>query len=267
MPKQALFIDGVDLATLGVTVERDPRGIRDAPSFVWPTKDVPGRIGPLVTATRPKIGPRTLDLTITVEGGTYAGARANARQVAALLDKTRTGTVDVSFVDDQTREYRCRLLSGAGANLRPFFIQPYERYRLRLVAHDPRLYKTTSTVLNVDPGPTDITLGTAPVRPVIRINGAITDPTLTYRDSAAGVVALMDFTITLSAAQWIDIDCEAHTIVDHTAANRIDTLTSGDFFEFSIVDGDFSVPDWPTIERSPSGGAGVTVTYFEADWS
>lgn len=73
------------------------------------------------------------------------------------------------------------------------------------------------------PAPVTVTNnGNFKAYPRIRITGPVTNPTI--RNTVNNLQ--MAFTITLTAGQYIDIDVEKRTLIDHTGANRFSTLSS-----------------------------------------
>jgi len=72
-------------------------------------------------------------------------------------------------------------------------------------------------------------LGTGPVRPVLTINGAATNPTITLYNNQGAAVGAMALTVTTSATDVLVIDSDAKTI-QLNGVNHLDYITTGDFF-------------------------------------
>jgi phage-related protein len=98
-------------------------------------------------------------------------------------------------------------------------------------------------------------LGTGPSRPVLTITGVAVNPSITLYNSLGVLVGTMTLTVTTIASDILVIDCDAKTI-KLNGVNRLDLLTSGDFFVIDPSDGNFDGAG-PTIATS-SGGLGIS---------
>jgi predicted phage tail component-like protein len=98
-------------------------------------------------------------------------------------------------------------------------------------------------------------LGTGPSRPVLTITGVAVNPSIALYNSLGVLVGTMTLTVTTVAADILVIDNDAKTI-KLNGANRLDLLTSGDFFTIDPSDANFDGVG-PTFTTS-SGALGVS---------
>lgn len=84
-----------------------------------------------------------------------------------------------------------------------------------------------------------VPLGTGPVRPLLRIDGAAVNPTIALVDANGTTVGSITLTVTTIAGDVLLIDCNTKTITLN-GAPRLDILTSGDFFTIDPIDGNFA---------------------------
>jgi phage-related protein len=103
-------------------------------------------------------------------------------------------------------------------------------------------------------------LGTAVVRPLVRINGVSVNPVITLYNKAGVAMASITLTITTIAGDILEIDMDAKT-VKKNGVSQIATISAGDFFSIDPADQtNFGAPG-PSINSS--SGA-VTVEYRRA---
>lgn len=98
-------------------------------------------------------------------------------------------------------------------------------------------------------------LGTGPVRPVLTISGVAVNPSITLYNSLGALVGTMVLTVTTISTDILVIDCDAKTI-KLNGVNRVDLLTSGDFFTIDPADPAFNGLG-PTIASS-SGALSIS---------
>lgn len=120
--------------------------------------------------------------------------------------------------------------------------------QLRAIAHP-----TSSAVVASG---NEMPLGTGPVRPVLTLWGVAVNPTISLYNSVGGLVGTMALTVTTIASDVIVIDCDAKTI-RLNGANRVDLLTSGDFFLIEPTDPNFD----GTGPRFTSSSGALSVSY------
>jgi predicted phage tail component-like protein len=102
--------------------------------------------------------------------------------------------------------------------------------------------------------PTQMPLGTGITRPVVRIDGAAVNPVIALVGADGTTIATMNLTVTTVAGDVLLIDMDSRTITLN-GVNRIDILTSGDFFSIDPADANFS-GNGPSIGTS-SGALSV----------
>ena len=243
-------INGTDPRTLGlVTAE-----VRDAmgdPSRAFPASSVLGRAGATRLTTRPDVGVRRLVAPGTIRGTSAADARAKYDSLANLF---ATETVTVIMADALDRELVClcetfRVLPQAAQIIARDL--PVE---IVLVAFDPYWRQTTDTSVALSAVAAACPLGTAPVRPVLTLSGAATNPLYTLNHHNGTTIATLGLTLTTVAGDSLVVDCDRMQITLN-GADRLDVLTSGDFLELDVrTQGAYGASQWPTLTLS-SGAA------------
>lgn len=260
MPPRTILIDGWDAGQAGVVVTDGLRGKLDGPEARYPSVAVPGRISTVRLTSEPVYQTTTLRVPILVEADTRA---VMLSRLDELKWRLAGRDLRVTFVDDETREFRALQAALEAQSTPPDLSQRAVEMRLLLEMKDPRVYDTTDTAVALSTSPAATPLGTAPVGPVVRIDGGVTDPTVTYRDNGGTVVETMGLTVALAGGQWVEVDMEAQTIEREDGTPHPEYLTSGTFFRLDPRDGDYPGSSWPTLELSGSTG---TATYRRAWW-
>lgn len=252
----ALYLNDVNLRRLGYIVER-VEGWADVPGLQPLSHVVPGRAGEVVLAGYAgDVPPRTITVSGTLLASSLTALVSARRQLAALV---AGGLLEV-----RTLEAPDVMHVGLGSLITVPFERQFrsvgqkgERITLTFLCTDPRAYTRAPTIVALATTRVACPLGTAPVAPVLRIYGSATNPTVTYRTAGGVSRQAMGFTITLAAADYLEIDCGAKTVtksVSGTVSNAIDTLSSGDFPVLDPGDGDFLTGSWPTLELSAGAG-------------
>ncbi len=252
--RTALWINDYPVSRLGLHVER-VEGWADLPTFTLVAESVPGRAGLVVLAGQAgAVAAREVLVSGALVRPTASALPGARRQLLALAG---AGLVELRIVDAPEVVLagyltRC-ILGGFDRQFRANGL----RVALTFTCPDPRALSRCATVVALTTSPAACPLGTAPVAPVIRIFGAATNPVLTYRTAGGVSRQTMGFTITLASTDYLEIDCEAKTVlksVSGTVTNAIDTLTSGDFPTLDPHDGDYLLSSWPTLEVSAGAG-------------
>ena len=256
MAADLLYVDGVDVDTLGVRIGRDLVGPRDGPDIGGPTAPVLGRVGHVTLSDAPPGKPRTLRF----HGIQVAETVQDLVGGGGLLDRLKRlvydGVVRVRTGDMTDREYlgTCRLVVGP---VGPWRTMHAHTVQLVFTCDDPLAQSLAPVTVGFAGGATECPLGTAVSSPLIRIGDIATNPVVTCRDHLGRVVQTMGFTATLGAGAWLEIDCEQQTIVDQAGAQQAATLTSGDFLELNPFDAPREAltngGPWPTLEVSTGG--------------
>lgn len=260
MARRTLIVDGNDLSEQGFTLTRGLRGIMGTPVFDYPSERPPGRIDAIRLSTKPEYQDRTLLLPGVVDQGTRAALRSAMADLAARLSP---GEHTFRFVDDETVEFVGLVREVDGISVEPDLTQTAADLTVRVQCLDPRLREVSDTVVAFTTA-TDMPLGNAPVRPVIRITGSATNPTVTYKDSGGTTVTTLGLTVSIGAGDWVEVDCAEQTIVDQAGASHPEYLTSGTFIELDPTDGDYVTDTWPTLEVDSGDGQ---ATYRKRWWA
>jgi phage-related protein len=250
-----VLINGVDAkVTYGFAYERAD-GWLDAPARKTPSAAVLKRGG-----ERALDNPRDQARSITIKGTVIGTSAQDARDKtdALKLALSKNTGAQITFDDLLTRFIIARCESFKVPPFGPSMIQRKLAVEIILVAYDPFTYSTGNTGPITLDGTTTVhqSIGTAPSRPIITLTGAQTNPVLVMWDTTGTVVlGTISLTVTMIAGDTLVIDCDAKTI-KLNGNNRLDTLTSGDFFLFDPL-----VDTSPSLQYS-SGGAGAgTGTY------
>lgn len=253
-----MLINGLDAkTTYGVTITDAP-GWSDAPPRSTPSAQVLKRGGARVLGD-PRDQPRQISLRGWIHGTSTQDAR-NKADALKLAIKKLTGA-KLSFDDYPTRYVIARCDSLRVPALSLSMVTPKLQFEATLTAHDPYSYDNAS----VGPVALDGTannhqaLGTGPSKPIITLVGAKTNPVLTLWD-ATGLVQLgqLTFTVVLGGGDTLVIDCDAKT-VKLNGVNRVDLLTTGDFFIFEPL-----VDTAPAIAMTGTGAGTGSFTYRKA---
>ncbi len=247
-----IFVEGVDLATLGLQVSRIT-GWRDGVRANWPRKKVPGRWGAVIVSSSPEYDERTIIIDGTILGDDLATVLANWDEVKWRLSSDEQEYI---FVDDVTRVFNARAARVTAIGIDPHMTQTANRVRINLLLADPRIRDDAPTIVSsIGAADKDLPLGTAPSFATINVVGTGSF-TLTYKDSSGATVALLTMT---GATSPVDIDMETQQITDG-GGNAIHLMTSGGFFAFDPADGDYSIPNWPTLRSGAGDIAAATYT-------
>lgn len=253
----AIYLNDYNPRRLGYVVER-VEGWADVAALQPTAQDVPGRAGELaLTGALGTMSPRTVTVYGTLLAASAAALVAARRD---LIERASRGLIELRTVDAPDVMHQ-GILTGlvTAAYDRQFRAvgRKGERVTLTFTCLDPRAYSTAPTVVALATTRAPCPLGSAPVAPLVRIFGAATNPVLTYRGISGVVRQSLGFTLTLAAADFLEIDCEAKTVtksVSGVVSNAIDTLSSGDFPTLDPGDGDYGASAWPTLELSAGAG-------------
>jgi hypothetical protein len=220
--------------------------------------EMPGTLGAVRLHTRPSGGVAS----VSVEGTVVATTSALLTTAIRNLKGWCAGAVALKTVHD-ANTFLAVSYVGTSAEVRyPLGGALFAcDMTLEFEAADPFWQDTSLTTATFTGGAASTALGTADSYPLVRITGALTNPTITVKNSAGATVATMAFTIVLAnAAHYLEIDCTpitGRTIVKHTGALSAaeDTLTSGGFFGFLYANADPVTPTWGTIEVAVTAGS------------
>ena len=264
----ALIVDDYDLSNIGVTVlAADPR--RGGAPMRYAVEQVADRPEGVLLNSEPQYESYTVDIEILLQGTSIANYYTRLYELQARLRGQVTGVergvVELEWDDQTSKVFRARLLSMTPTRMNDVLLTA-DRHVLSFLLLDPfRRDESTSSVNGITTA-TAIPLGSAPCWPVIRLNGdagGVGAVTILYKTSTGTTRKTLSFTFapTLGAADWVDIDMEAATIIDDASANRRDERTLGTDFPWMLDprDGVYVSSSWPTLETS-DGDLDVTYT-------
>lgn len=259
-PTGLLFVNDVDLASLGVSIARPLRGPWDGLDLRQSAAPVLGSLGQVPLTDAPVANPRQIVATGRQQGATTSALLTLEDDLKHLL---YDGIVRVRVGDRADREWEARAIlrvTPVGA----WQTRTVQDVEMVFTCEDPAAQDVTPTVVDFAAGATECPLGTAVSKPVLRIGDTATNPVLTVRDHLGQVVQTMGLTITIGAGAWLEIDCEAQTIVDQAGANQADTFDgSTNFLELNPYHGAGLSGPYPTLEIS---GGSLAVAEYRKRW-
>ncbi len=242
-----------DLNDFGFIV--DPiTGVFDGPAVSKPTASQPGRLDVAVLNSRVTGEEREVTVTGMVMAATPSALTTNLRNLIGWCRRA----VALKTVHDANSYLPIDRVTVTTTHPPAQGIAKSCSVTIGFIATDPLWYATSASAVSFAGGATQMPLGAAPSKPVIRITGALTNPTITLKNSSGATVGTMGFTVVLAnAAHYIEIDCANRTIVHNTGANADGSglLTSGDFLTLDQADADTVTPTWPTLEVAVTAGA------------
>jgi phage-related protein len=241
-----------DLNDFGFIV-RTIRGVFDGRVANYPTAELPGRLDTAVLDTSATGSPRDVVVEGTVEAATIAALTTAIRDLTGWCARA----VALKTVHDTASFLQVKQVTVSTTPPDMQGIVTAHPVTITFRAFDPLWYSTSLSAVSFSAA-TAMPLGTAPSKPVIRVTGAYTNPTITLKNSSAVTVGTMVFTVVLAnAAHYIEIDCANRTIVHNTGSNADGSalLTSGNFLTLDPSDADTTVPTWPTLEAAVSAGS------------
>jgi hypothetical protein len=250
-----------DLADFGFVIRR-PNDMFSGPRRTYPTIGMPGVMQAVRLNASPTGGVRSVTIQGTVVAATSALLTTNIRNLRGYCAQA----VALKTLHDANSFLQVSKVHATVSPHYPLTGLRAAEVTIEFEAADPFWYATSQTTATFTAAPASTPLGTADSYPLVRITGALTNPTITVKDSGGVTVATMALTITLAnAAHYVEIDCApitGRTIVKHTGSLSAaeDTLTSGDFFGFLVANADIVTPAYGTIEASVSAGAIASAT-------
>jgi hypothetical protein len=231
-----------------------------APSWLdAPRRDIPSakilRRGGARVLDTPRDQSRQLTLKGTIISTTTQDARDKIDALKLALS-IPTGA-QLTFDDLLTRYVIARCESFRVPPFGPSMIQRKLAVEVMLTAHDPFSYDTTlTTVAGNTPA---LPLGTGPMRPVITLTGAVTNPVITWKNNAGATVGSLTLTVIMIAGDVLIVDSDLKTI-KLNGVNRLDLLTAGDFFTFDPADPQYQAP-YGTFTVAPAPGTSTSTSY------
>jgi hypothetical protein len=257
-----------DLRDFGFVLER-PIGVFSSPVVSYASAQLPGVLAGIRLHSTPTGSARSF----SIEGNVVATSAATLTSRLRDLTGWCARAVAVKSVHDSSTFLRVRQASVTVDPIYPIAGPDYAaRVIIEFEAVDGLWYATSTTTATFTGGAASTALGTAISYPVVRVTGALTNPTITVKDSSGATVATMGLTVVLAnAAHYVEIDmtpATGRTIVKHTGSlsTAEDLLTSGDFFGFDPANADTVTPTWGTIEVAVTAGSvsAATAIYRKA---
>lgn len=255
MSVAGVTIDGTDLGDFGVVLSREASGWHDIPNRQFQTSPIPERSGSILLTKEPAVHPLQIRLRGWQTASTQSQLRDREDDLKALL---MSGRLEVIFDSRPDRLFKAWLNGRMRVEaIGPRFATTKQRIEADLIAPDPLMYSTQQYQLGLSQ--VAVPQGNGPVAPTVEITGAVTDPTITYRDGDGSVVQEFGLSASIPAGETWTIDMEAHSIVDGSGSGRIDAFASGDWI---VMHGrDVTPAGDPTIEVAPDPGGGGQVIY------
>ena len=256
-----------DVADLGFTVDSWADAL-SGPTRSFPTAPVPGRVDSVKLSSTPTLKPGQFQLAGTVTGDTMATYLANLRAVKGWAVRAvafKLNALDANVFVEVDQSEAPVMSIGMPVNLAA-------RVTITFDALKPYWQSTTLTSNNLTTSYTEQALGEAPSRPVIRLTGALTNPTVSYADSSGTLVMSIGLTIALAGAgDYVEIDCQNSTVVKSVSSVVSDaagTLSAGDFFALDPRDADMATPTYCKVKYAITAGSvsSATCTYRKHYW-
>lgn len=208
------YINDYNVDSLGLLVG-DLSGWSSSHEVQDPVVQVPGRAGSFLASRQPIVSPRRVSVAGELKAATLALLLANQEELAR---RALNGVVELTFGDDLTKKAiaRCRSFNTGGVF--PHFVSLSRIIVMDFECFDPYRYSIAPSIVTHTSGAaSSVPLGTAPSAPVLRIYGAATNPTITLYDGAMNVLQTMAFTLTLAAADYLEIDCLRQTAIRYNS--------------------------------------------------
>lgn len=250
-------IAGIDLSTLGV-LEAEIPALDDGLDYDHQLLHVPGRDGRVRAGVDSPSREKRIEIVGAVSWQTHASVLAALDELKWRIEDRE---VPITVVDRLTRELTGTSESMRYPPIRPQVAQRMLHFRWTFLAPEPLWYETTETVVNFLAGAAQAPLGSARARPVITIVGPVTNPRVTYRDSAGVIRGEMLLNVVLAAGATLVVDTDARTITtDGKDAHGI----LDDSTEFLVLDHRHYAAvggPYPTLAISPSGAVSAVARY------
>lgn len=245
-----IWINDVDLESLGLIIDNGTTGWRDLPAHQDAAVWIPGTLGQLVASPDAQVRPRQLAISGAVRAASAQALEAAVDALKALL--LSGGEVEVRFSTAPDRVHYARVESVQVPGIPPVMRQRVSRFSATLRCDVPLAFERTGRVVSFAAGPAEIELGTGPSAPTIRIGGPAANPTVVYRDAWGREVARLEVSATLDATQYLVIDCARQEVTDQSGAWVNEVLSAGS--DFPIFHPEDAAPGglWPTIEVFPA---------------
>lgn len=248
-----VIVNGVNLSTFGFRLERELVGWKSSPQIKQNVVQVPGREAAVI------IGPVTYEPRTLVAGG-YQRVWADMPTGTTLseiwdsLQRQLMGEdLRITLEGSEEREYVGICTRIEYTPIPPVLAQTVHRVQLNFECRDPFAYTVTDTVLSVGASPVSLPLGTAPVRPRLRIGG-VSNPVVIYRNGAGTEMSRFTLSGTFATGTPLIINSATSTLTLEGGSPAAQFYVSG---SFPRLDPEHAVGGtMPTLLISPSPSLG-----------
>jgi len=253
-----VFVDGFDIGTLGFIVSTVD-GWRDVPRSRQRNVQLVGRQGNIAVEPGLALAPRNITVRGAIQQDTFQELKDAIQELSGRLFNIST----VRFIDNTDRESNVRII---GYSTVPFAAQFDAReyaFNFTLLGLDPFIFETALTSDTFTSTKTALALGNAISKPLITINGPVTDPVITYRNAASVILETTGLTVVIASGDKVEIDSADHSIIhtiSATPSNTPELLTSGTFIDLDPNDADDQFapsPIFPSLECLPTASCDV----------
>lgn len=251
-----MFINGWDVSLAGLIVESvsgwRPTGTMDDRGI-----QILNRYGSAPASSYAASQGASIIVQGTIEGTTVADVKA---KVDLLRSKLFSGILELSFYNNTDKIAVCYCDKADVAGIEPQWIQPYQKIAIQFHSPVPVLFGAQPTVIGFTSTKAACPIGTGLSSPIIIIPGAVTNPTITYRDIRGNVVKTLVLTVTLADTDYLVVNCWKKTIQKSASGGALSdqiALLTG-YFNFDALnpaDADYENSAWPTLEISPTANA------------
>jgi len=264
MPDRSLIVEDVDFGSLGFVV-RSCGDHRGTTRRQYAAKTVPGRYGEIALSDKPTYAGRRLRVQGVIDADSLSDAYDKMDEMKWRLSG---GIRTIQYVDDEKRYYFGYFTGGQVKGLDPELEATFWSAEFEVWCPDSRAFGAASTVTCSTAG-TGVPMGSAPVRPTIEVDGALSATLqLQYLDSTGGLVSSFSVAnVSISSTEFVRVDCENQTITTSTGGTLISDWLStvGNFITLDPHDGDMPNSSWPKI-RIVNAGLDARVIYRPAFW-
>lgn len=218
-----------------------------------------------------RLDPRILQIPILVKNESASAPKARHYSIREALLKifnpnssgvlrVRIGTTDGTTTTVIDYQINVKVLGGLTFDIDP--VDYHVRTIVQLRADDPTWYDATVpdgrgvNYYNANINGTQVitTGGNWPTFPIIRLNGPITNPTITNNTTGQSIA----ITATITAGNWFDIDLSygKKTVVENLGTNRISTVSaSSNLATWSLIPGNNTIAITGSVTTAATNAA------------
>lgn len=254
---RGLIVNDYDVSRIGVVLENGNSGWRDGLSVRDRGTQLPGRVGMVALSREFETTGRVLNLIGMQKATSMSQLQSWFREFKQRMTE---GTIEIRFVDDLDKVYFGRTEDLGVLGNAPAFADGNRvghRIRMQILCPDPLIYARFGTVAGFNSAAGEMPVGIAPSFPIIRINGAVTNPVITMKDFRGETIATLGLTAVIASGEFYEVNMDLSQIVDEVGDNQIDTMSSGGFFALDSIDSAGEDGPYPTLEVSPDAACEV----------